>query len=97
MTYRLLISGSVYEELNETTIYYEDQQANLGLKFLEGWERTIEHLSKSPLIYQKKFKQFRYIQFEQFPFLIIYEVEKRQVVIYKLIHAKRHPAIRFVK
>lgn len=97
MSFQVLIPESVYEELNDVASYYEQLQENLGLKFLNDWEYTMKQLSVSPLIFQKKFKQFRVIQFNRFPFLIIYEIDKLDVVVYRLIHAKRKPNKRFKK
>lgn len=95
MKFRVIVPEGVYEELNRVALYYEEQQKDLGLKFLNDWEDTMSQLSRSPLIYQKKFKEFRGIQFGRFPFLIIFELDKKEIVIYKLIHARRNPKKRF--
>jgi hypothetical protein len=97
MNFQVVIPESVYEELNDVASYYEQLQENLGVKFLNDWEYTMNQLSASPLMFQKKFKQFRVIQFSRFQFLIIYEIDKLDVVVYRLIHAKRNPNKRFKK
>lgn len=97
MIYRVVIPESVYEELNGVALYYEAQQTNLGVKFLNDWESTMERLSKSPLIYQRKAKEFRSALLEHFPYLLIFEVEGSSIIIYRLIHAKRNPKRIFKK
>lgn len=91
MIYRVVIPESVYEELNEVALYYEAQQTNLGVKFLNDWENTMERLSKSPFMYQRKIKEFRSALLEHFPYLLIFEAEGSNILIYRLIHAKRSP------
>jgi hypothetical protein len=97
MTYEVVIPENVYKELNEAAIYYEERQRALGQKFLEDWVDIMDLLVRAPLLYEKKFKEFRSIQFQTFPFLIIFEVEGKNIVLFRLIHEKRNPSKRFRK
>ena len=54
MSYSVHIPQSVYFELNEVALYYEQMQPELGVKFVLDWENTMEHLSAFPLHFQKK-------------------------------------------
>ena len=95
MIFLVLIPEKVYEELNRVFGYYEERQPGLGEKFLDDWEETMNHLEKRPFIHQLQFKKYRSLQFNKFPFLIIYKVEKESILIYKLIHTKRNPYRRY--
>ena len=68
MIFLIVIPERVYEELNRVFAYYEERQVDLGMKFLDDWENTLEHLEKRPFIHQIQFKKFRSIQFSNFPF-----------------------------
>ena len=91
MIYQIVIPESVFEELNEATLYYEFHQKGLGLKFVLNWETTMGHLKKSPLVFQRKHKQLRSIQMSRFPYILVYEVIENKIYIYRLIHAQRNP------
>lgn len=95
MSFKVIIPEGVYEELNRVALYYEEQQKDLGVKFLNDWEDTMSQISRSPLIYQKKFKQFRCVQFNRFSFLLVFELDKKEIVIYRLIHVRINPTKRF--
>jgi toxin ParE1/3/4 len=97
MTYRIVIPDEIYEELNSAAVYYEGQQNNLGVKFLDDYENTMANLKRAPLVYQFRFKEFRGIRFARFPFVVLYEVEGKSIIIYRLIHAKRNPKKWFKK
>lgn len=66
MSFQIVITEGVYIELNDAALYYESQQSNLGVKFVLDWEATMLQLKQSPLLFQKKHKQFRSIQFHRF-------------------------------
>jgi len=74
MNYQIIIPESVYVELNEVALYYESKEDNLGVKFVMHWEKAMEQLKKSPLLYQKKYKQLRSIHVNRFPYLLVYEI-----------------------
>lgn len=91
MNYLVIIPESVYLELQEVSVYYELQQKNLGVKFVQHWETTMLDLKKSPLLYQKKHKQLRTIKVNKFPYLLVFEVIENKIYIYRLTHTKKHP------
>lgn len=91
----VLIPEAVYEELNQVFAYYEERQTDLGVRFLDDWEETMDNLELRPFIHQIQFKQFRSVKFNRFPFLIIYKIEKQTIILYKLVHAKSDPAKRY--
>jgi hypothetical protein len=91
MKYQIIIPESVYLELQEVSTYYESKQKDLGLKFITSWEVAMQHLGEAPLLYQKKHKRVRTIKLTTFPYVLAFEIIGRDVYIYRLTHAKRHP------
>ena len=89
--FKIIIAESVYLELNEAAMYYESKQLDLGLKFILDWEEATHHLKVSPLLFQKKHKQFRSIQLKYFPYVLIYEIEGMEIYVYRLSHSHRNP------
>lgn len=89
MRYHVVIPESVYLELQEISIYYESKQKGLGLKFIISWETAMQHLGEAPLLYQKKQKSLRTIRLTRFPYILVFEIIKQKIYIYRLIHAQR--------
>lgn len=95
MNFVIVIPERVCKQLDSAFGYYEEKQAGLGVKFLDDWENTMEHLEKRPLIYQLKYKQFRTIQFNRFPFLVVFKIAGNSVILNNIIHSKRSTALRY--
>lgn len=91
MKYHVVIPESVYLELQEVTIYYESKQKDLGLKFITSWEIAMQHIGQAPLLYQKKQKSLRTIRLTRFPYILVFEIIKQKIYIYRMIHAQRQP------
>ena len=97
MKYNLDIKDSAKAGVLEAVEYYEGKQEDLGIRFLEQWESCVEALQRDPLLYQKKYKNFRQVLIKPFPYHIIYEVDEITVVVYKVVYGGRHPQKRFTK
>ncbi len=97
MKYGVIIKESAKEGVIEAVAYYEKQQEQLGLRFLDRWEACIEALQQEPFIYQKKYKNFRQVLIKPFPYHLIYEVDSEEIVIYKVVYGGRHPRKRYTK
>ena len=91
MIYQVILLESVYEELNEIAFYYEERKTDLSIEFLADWEASMSQLNKHPLIFQIKHKQLRSIQLNKFPFLVVFEIIEKRVVVYRVVHVKRNP------
>jgi hypothetical protein len=97
MKYEVIIPHGVYEELNEAALYFESKQIDLGVKFLLDWEASMKLLKATPLHYQKKHKEFRSIKLSNFPYLLVFEIEGKKIVVYRLAHARKNPKKIFKK
>jgi hypothetical protein len=95
MNFLIVIPERVCEQLDSAFVYYEEKQAGLGIKFLDDWENTMDHLEKRPFIYQLKYKQFRTIQFNRFPFLVVFKIVENSIILNNIIHSKRSVARRY--
>lgn len=95
MKYSLVILEEASDELDEISLYYEQIQQGLGVKFIDHWQKSLNEISKNPLAFQKIKKQYRSVLLQKFPYLVIYEEIGKTVVVYRLIHVKKHPRKRF--
>lgn len=86
------------KEILEAWEWYEDQQQGLGDRFKEAVRDKIELILNNPLHYPLKGK-YHEAQTDNFPFLIIYKIDKRQelILILSVFHTSRHPKRKYTK
>jgi hypothetical protein len=53
MIYEIVIPKSVYDELEEETLKYQEIREDLGISFFEKWNLAVEYLENNPLHFQK--------------------------------------------
>lgn len=97
MKYKLFIHEEVYYEVEEAVLYYQQQQAGLGLELLEEWENAVNRVLSNPEGYEKKRKQFRQVLLKRFPYIAVYEIVETTIVFQKFINVKKHPGKRYSK
>ncbi len=91
MKFTIEVKETAKNNVIEAFLFYESRQTGLGERFLSSWEDLLELIKDEPHLYQKKYKDFRQVLIKPFPYLIIYEVEEKVVVVYKIIYAGRNP------
>lgn len=97
MIYRLEVKPAAREELVLAAIYYEGLSEGLGIRFLDAWENATTIIQKQPLGFEFKKGNFRQALIPKFPYLVIFEVQMKTVVVYSVIHAKKLPVKRYKK
>ena len=90
------VKEEVLDDLTAIVKWYEKQSTNLGIRFLDEWEKALSDISNNPFACQVKYKKFRHFRIKHFPYLIIFEIEKSSIVIvYAVIHGHRNPRSRY--
>ena len=97
MKYVLDIKVSAKAGVLDAFNYYEGIQKGLGERFLDYWEAHVSIVEENPLLFQKKYKDFRQALIKPYPYLIIYKIENKTIAIYKVIYAGRSPLKRYHK
>lgn len=91
--YILILLEEAKQEWLDASIYYENKQKGLGLRFSEAVEEHLNIITQTPKHYKKIKKEYREILIKHFPFLIIYRIDeaKNKIVVVSVFHAKRNP------
>ncbi|SNS69658.1 hypothetical protein SAMN06295967_11715 [Belliella buryatensis] len=87
----LLLKEEARFEIIEAYQYYEKQQTNLGEFFLTQLDKCFKRVKSSPLLFPKKRDPFREALVSKFPFIVIFEIEKENIVIYSVFNTWRNP------
>jgi plasmid stabilization system protein ParE len=93
--YQLVIKPRAIEMAIEAYEWYNEQQIGLGDLFLNELESYYDKLEELPLAYSKIKKNFRQAVLHKFPYVIVFEVIKKEVVIYSIFHTSRNPRKKF--
>jgi len=81
----------------EAYLWYEKQRVGLGEIFLDELDECYDKLELWPESYQKIQKNFRQIIVNTFPYVIVFEILKNDVVVYAVFHTSRNPRKKFKK
>jgi hypothetical protein len=84
------IKEQANNEVSNTYTYYESKQIGLGEYFLSDLSNTINAIKLSPNGFVK-FHQYRQVRFSVFPFVIVYEVVKNELVVYAVFETHQDP------
>lgn len=95
MNYVCLIHPEAEKQLEEIAGYLEDQRPGFGLLFLEEYSDTLLYLEQFAHTQPVQRKTFRQIIVGRFEVLPVYVLAENEVMIFNLIHARRHPAKRY--
>ena len=91
----LQVLESVYSEILEAALYYENKQEGLGQKLYDNFENILLEIEKRPLTFQKTRNNYRHALLSRFPYLVIFHIYENKILVFKLIHSKKHPSKRY--
>ena len=91
MKYKVLLKEEAKTDLGSAFQWYETKQEGLGLRFLTELENSIKILEKEPHIFQIRANSLRYCHLNRFPYVLVYEIENQDIVIYAVFHTHQNP------
>ena len=92
MSLELIVKPQARLDILDSFDWYEEQREGLGARFLIKVEKGLDAIRDHPTGYQiidKKVSARRNL-LRPFPFMIVYTIEKDRIVVYAVVHAKRH-------
>ncbi len=79
------------EELEAAALWYEQRQSGLGDDFLDQFERTLRRIVAEPERWRKIRGENRKLNFDRFPYAIVYSVRADALYIKAVMHLHRRP------
>jgi plasmid stabilization system protein ParE len=77
--------------MNAAAAYYEDQQKNLGRRFLASVQDALNRIRVNPLMYRQVEPGVRRCLVRTFPFGVLFRTENEQLVVVAVMHLHREP------
>lgn len=78
-------------DLNKAIDWYEAISPKNAIGFVEDVEQTIDSLSKNPLLFQKVNGRIRKANLKIYPYKIIFQIVKKELLVIAIAHHKQHP------
>lgn len=97
MSYNLIIKEEADLDIITSYLWYEEQRIGLGEEFLEEIEEYLKIISINPYLYEIKYKEQRTAVIKRFPFVIVYEIEATEIIVYAVFHTSRNPKDKYRK
>ena len=77
--------------MNAAAAYYEDQQKNLGGRFLASVQDALNRIRVNPLMYRQVEPGVRRCLVRTFPYGVLFRIENEQLVVVAVMHLHREP------
>ena len=92
MNYSVFTKPEANQDIYQASLWYENQLKGLGYDFIDEVENLFVFLETTPLIFQKKHNEIREAPLKKFPFVVLYEIEKENIVIvFAVFHTSQNP------
>jgi hypothetical protein len=79
------------EELEAAALWYEERQPGLGDDFLDQFEHTLNRILAEPERWRKVRGDNRKLNFDRFPYAVVYSVRSEVIYIKAVMHLHRRP------
>ncbi len=93
MKYLVEYQDEVQSDIQEIMDWYSDQKIGLDREFVESFKLAIAKIIENPLIYRTRTKKARFKHLDRFPYIIIFKVIKKSVIIFGVFHDNRNPKL----
>ncbi|OGV69323.1 MAG: hypothetical protein A3K19_18715 [Lentisphaerae bacterium RIFOXYB12_FULL_65_16] len=92
MKWTVSIRARAEADLAEAQQWYNRQQPGLGENFLDEIGRAVDILTHCPDLHPVYYRGFRRVLCRRFPYKIFYRIDDDQVIVFRVLHARRdHP------
>ena len=89
MTVRYLTVAA--QEQAEAVEYYNREKSGLGYEFAAAVDEAIERVVEYPQAWPLISKRVRQCRIRRFPYGIIYQAKRREILIVGIMHLQRNP------
>ncbi len=88
---RLVFRPEARQEAKDGRDWYANQADGLGLEFTRAIDAVIAGIQRFPESFPVVAKNYRQAVLRRFPYSIIYEITKSEIVVLRCFHHRRDP------
>lgn len=89
MVYRITILPDAKSDLEDALKFYSEVSPKLAKTFGKRLYESIDRIIEAPVRNPKVRGEYRKLNFRQFPFQLIYRIEKDKIIVIAIAHMKR--------
>lgn len=93
MDYKIEVSPIARNNIKESVAYYKaNASVKVAKNFVENYLKTVEKIKRNPF-YKVYYKNFRGLMLKKYPFIIFYQVDEIEKIIYikAVFHTSQKP------
>ena len=79
------------QELEAGALWYEQRHPGLGDDFLNEFEHTVRRIVNEPERWRKLWGDDRKLNFDRFPYAVVYSIHSDAIYIKAVMHLHRRP------
>jgi len=87
----LRLQPGVYKDLDDASLWYEQQRAGLGSRFLAAIEQVFNRVQRLPLMHEIVYKDVRLALVRRFPYGVYFRVQPERIEVIAVYHNHRDP------
>ena len=92
MSYKIKLTPSAFNDLQNAIDFYNEQQKDLGKKFKLSISKMFTQLKKVPTSGSFMYDNVRFRVLKKFPFIILYEIiEDKTIAVNRIVHTSLKP------
>lgn len=95
MSFTVIVKQEAHQDIIEAFNYYKEKSPGLGERFLQSLQQRYNDLSENPNFYsyieEDNLNVLRDVKIKRFPFVVVYEIIKEEVIIYAVHNTYKHP------
>ena len=89
--YQLILKPAAIQMAKDAYDWYEEQQNNLGEVFLSALNDCLTRIRQYPKANSKIKKNYRQARIKKFPYVVVYEIIRNEIVVFSIFHTRRNP------
>jgi plasmid stabilization system protein ParE len=93
--YQLKLKPQAIAMAKDAYKWYEDKQEGMGDLFLVALDNGLKNIQSTPAAYAKVKKNYRQRRLHKFPYIIIYEIIRSEIIVLSIFHTRRNPRQKF--
>lgn len=91
MPYNLIFKEEAKLDIKDAFLWYETKLEGLGLRFIDELENFLLYISENPFSCETKYRNHRVAVLKVFPYVIVYQIEEKSVVVYAVFATSKNP------
>lgn len=90
---RLVFRKQADREFADAVEWYKSRDVKVAVAFIETIERLLQGIQENPFQYQAIEENIRQATLRRFPYKVVYQVTKTELVIISCFHTARDPDV----